>query len=71
MNLLLSILLVVLIIITTGSHVYFVWKKKDYRTLITQVGIISLAILAVILVINDFSFFSIAKLMNTLSPLEK
>lgn len=71
MNILLSLLLVFLIILTTGSHIYFVWQKKDYKTLMIQIGIAGIALLAGIVIITDISSLSISKILNTLSPLEK
>jgi hypothetical protein len=71
MKILFSLLLVILIVLTSGSHTYFVWKKKDFRTLSIQIGILGLAILAGIVVINDISYLSISKVFNMLSPLEK
>jgi len=71
MNILLSLLLVFLIILTTGSHIYFVWKKKDYKTLMIQIGIAGIALLAGIVIITDISSLSISKILNTLSPIEK
>lgn len=70
MNILLCLLLIVLIAITTGTHIYFVWKKKDYKTLFVQFGIVSLSIVAGILVIYNLADPSISKLLNMLSPLE-
>ncbi|MCM3760743.1 hypothetical protein M3212_08070 [Alkalihalobacillus oceani] len=71
MKLLMSLLFVVLLLLTTLRHMYFVWKEKDYKMFIAQVGIVGLAVLAGIYVIHDFSYFSISNLLNTVSPLEK
>jgi len=71
MNILLSLLLVLLILLTTGTHIYFVWKKKDYKTLMIQIGILGFALLAGLVIITDISSLSISKILNTLSPLEK
>jgi branched-subunit amino acid transport protein AzlD len=71
MNILLSLLLIVLIVLTTGTHIYFVWKRNHYKMLFAQLGIISLTIILGLLVIYDLSDPSISKLLNMLSPLQK
>lgn len=71
MKILLSLLFIVLIILTTGFHAYFVWKSKDYKMLFVQLGIVGLTIIAGILVIYDLSDPSISELLNMLSPLEQ
>jgi hypothetical protein len=71
MNILLGLLLIVLIVLTTGYHVYFAWKGKHYKILFVQMGIASVAVIVGISVIYDFSDPSISKLFNMLSPLEK
>ena len=71
MKILMSLLLAFLIIITTSYHGYFIWKNKDYKTLIIQIGIVCLTIVAGILVVNDPSYVSISKILNMLSPIEK
>ncbi|MFD2924547.1 hypothetical protein [Halobacillus naozhouensis] len=69
MNSLLCLLLVVLIVLTTGTHIHFVWKRNHYKMLAAQLGIISLTIILSILAIYDLSDPSISKLLNMLSPL--
>lgn len=71
MNILLSLLLIVLIALTAGTHIYFVWKRKNYKMLVVQLGIVGLTIILGILNIYDISDPSIAKLLNMLSPLDK
>ncbi|WP_034261886.1 hypothetical protein [Bacillus sp. J33] len=71
MKILLSLLLVILVVLTAGTHIYFVWRKKDFKTLMIQIGIAGLAILAGIVIITDLSYLSISKILNTISPLEK
>jgi hypothetical protein len=71
MNILLSLLFIVLIVLTTGTHIYFVWKRKYYKMLFVQFGIISLTIILGVLAIYDLTDPSISKLLNMLSPLEK
>ena len=71
MTILLSILLIVLIVLTTGYHAYFVWKRKDYKMLLVQLGIVGLAIIAVILVVYNLRDPSISKLLKWVSTLEK
>jgi hypothetical protein len=70
MNILLSLLFILVVIGTSGLHVYFIWKKKEYKTLFAQLGLIGLAILGGVLTIyNTPDLFSISKLLNLLSPL--
>lgn len=71
MKILLCLLLIGLIVLSITPHFYFVWKKKDYRTLMIQVGIIGLAIVSGIIAIYDVNIPSLSGLLNTLSPLEK
>ena len=71
MKLLLILLFVLLIGATSGVHLYYVWKKKDMKTLIVQVSIIGLAIIGGICLIYDLNDPSISNLLNTFSPLEK
>lgn len=71
MNILMSLLLIILVVATTGFHAYFVWKRKDHKTLFVQMGIVCLTIIAGIFIIYDLTDPSISKLFNMLSPLEK
>ncbi|WP_243299160.1 hypothetical protein [Bacillus litorisediminis] len=71
MKLLLILLFVLLIGATSGVHLYYVWKKKDIKTLIVQASIIGVAIIGGIFVICDLNDPSISNLLNNLSPLEK
>jgi hypothetical protein len=50
--------------------VYYIWKKKEYKILVVQLGIIGMAIVTGVLAIYKVpDLFSIAKLLNLLSPL--
>lgn len=70
MNILISVLFIILVLGTSGLHMYFIWKKKEYKTLFAQLGIIGLAIVGGVLTIyNSPDLFSISKLLNLLSPL--
>lgn len=70
MNILLSLLFISLVVATSGLHVFFIWKRKDYKTLFVQIGMIGLAIIAGVLSIYNIpDLYSIAKLLNLLSPL--
>jgi hypothetical protein len=71
MKIILSLLLIGLVFLSSGLHIYHVWKKNDRKTLTVQIAIISLAIIAGILYIYDFQDTSIASVLNHLSPLEK
>ena len=68
MKIFLCLLLIVLVILSSGIHLYFVWKGKDYRTLVTQMGVLGVAIILGILVIYHLTEPSISTLLNTLSP---
>ncbi len=69
MKILLSLLLIVLIVLTSGYHAYFVWKSKNYKMLFVQLGIVGLTVIAEILAVYDLAGPSISKLLNMLSPL--
>jgi len=70
MNFFISILFICIVLGTSGLHIYFVWKKKDYITFYVQIGIIGLAIAAGVLSIYNLpNMLSISKLLNLLSPL--
>ncbi|MDR4949805.1 hypothetical protein [Neobacillus cucumis] len=70
MNILISVLFIILVLGTSGLHMYFIWKKKEYKTLFAQLGILGLAIVGGVLTIYNFpNLFSISKLLNLLSPL--
>ncbi|MGJ7919454.1 hypothetical protein [Neobacillus sp. LXY-4] len=71
MDILFSLFFIGLVLLSSGIHAYFVWKKEDYKTLKVQVGIISLAILGGIFLIFNYNDASIASLLNGLSPLEE
>jgi hypothetical protein len=66
-----SIVLIVLILLTSGVHVYFVWKKGDRRTLYTQLSLLGLAIIAGILGVWGVTEPSISTLINGISPFKK
>lgn len=71
MNILSSLLLILLVVLSTGTHIYFVWKGKHYKMLFVQVGIVSIAVILGIVAIYGFPEPSISKLFNMLSPLGK
>ncbi|WP_164670171.1 hypothetical protein [Virgibacillus doumboii] len=71
MNILLSLLLIVLIVLTTGTHIYFVWKGKNHKMLFVQLAIIGLTIILCVMTIYDIRDPSISKFLNALSPLQK
>ncbi|MDQ1000216.1 multisubunit Na+/H+ antiporter MnhC subunit [Neobacillus niacini] len=68
MKILLSILFILLILVTTGTHLYFVWKRKEFKTLFVQLGIIGGAVILGIITIYELDPPSFSKLLNTLSP---
>lgn len=68
MKILLSLLLILLILATSGLHIYFVWKRKDYKTLFIQLGIIGLTIIFGIITIYDVDLYSISKILNLMNP---
>jgi lipoprotein signal peptidase len=70
MNILLSILLPIIMFVSAGSHLYFVWKNKDKKTFIVQITIICFAALGGILAIYNIMDPSISKILNTISPLK-
>ncbi|SEI04310.1 hypothetical protein SAMN05192559_10865 [Halobacillus karajensis] len=70
MDLLLSLLLIILIVLTTGTHVYFVWKRHQRKMLCAQLGIIGLAIILGVWTIYDPANPSISKWLTTWSPLK-
>ncbi|HEX6923027.1 MAG TPA: hypothetical protein VF149_04320 [Bacillales bacterium] len=71
MNILMGLLLIILVLGTTGYHGYFVWQRKNYKTLWVQVGIAGISIIAGILIIYGGPDPSISRLLNLLSPLQK
>jgi hypothetical protein len=66
-----SLVLIVLILLTSGVHVYFVWQKGDRRTLYTQLSLLGLSIIAGILGVWGVTEPSISKLINGISPFNK
>ncbi|WEG14653.1 hypothetical protein PU629_09935 [Pullulanibacillus sp. KACC 23026] len=68
MKVAMSLLFILLIFITSGIHLYFVWKKKDYRTLYVQFGILAMAIVLGVWAIWGNSVMSISNLMDAISP---
>lgn len=68
MKILLSLLLILLILATSGLHIYYVWKRKDYKTLVIQLGIIGLTIIFGIFTIYTDDLYSISKLLNMMNP---
>lgn len=66
-----SVLLIFLILITSGVHLYFVWKKKDYRTLYVQFGIVGVAIFLGVWAIWGEQIISISSLFNAISPFKR
>ncbi|WP_170006153.1 hypothetical protein [Bacillus fonticola] len=71
MSILLILLLIVLILATTGFHIFHSWKMKEYRTFIFQTGIVSLSIVGGVVIIQDPHLVSISEWLNALSPLGK
>jgi hypothetical protein len=71
MKILMSLVLIVLILLTSGIHVYFVWKKGDRRTLYTQLSLLGLTIIAGILGVWGVTEPSISTLINGISPFKK
>lgn len=71
MNLLLSLLIILLIVLTSGTHLYFVWKGKHNKILYVQISIIILAILLGVWTIYHITTPSIATLFNEISPFGK
>ena len=71
MNIIMSLVLIILILLTSGIHLYFVWKKRDLRTLYTQIGILGLTVILGILSIWGFTEPSISTLFDTISPFKK
>lgn len=68
MKILLSLLFILLIFATSGIHTYIVWKRKDFKTLYIQLGIIGLAVILGVITIYNFDIPSISKQLNMLSP---
>lgn len=68
MKILLSLLFILLIFATTGTHLYFVWKRKELKTLFVQLGIVGVSAILGIIIIYDLNYPTISKLLNTLSP---
>jgi multisubunit Na+/H+ antiporter MnhB subunit len=69
MNILFFLLFIFLVFSSSGVHTYFVWKKKDYRTLKVHIAIIVFAILSGIILIFMPDTYSITNILNELSPL--
>ncbi|GGH88418.1 hypothetical protein JOD43_000718 [Pullulanibacillus pueri] len=67
MKILTCLLLIILLLLTSGLHLYFVWKKKDFKTLLTQVAILGLTILFGILAIYNVDHLSISRLLNAIN----
>jgi hypothetical protein len=68
MELLLILLLFILIVATSGTHMYHVWKMKQYKVFIFQVGLIGASLFAAFLLIYNIQTPSFSELMNRLSP---
>lgn len=71
MKIIMSLVLIVLILLTSGVHVYFIWKKGDRRTLYTQLSLLGLTIIAGILGVWGVTEPSISTLINGISPFKK
>lgn len=71
MKILMSLVLIVLVLLTSGIHVYFVWKKGDRRMLYTQLSLLGLTIIAGILGVWGVTEPSISTLINGISPFKK
>jgi CHASE2 domain-containing sensor protein len=68
MNILLTLVLFLFIVVTSGTNVYQAWQAKNKKMLLCQFGIIGLSILGVILIIFDIDVPSFSSLMNLVSP---
>lgn len=71
MKILSSLLFILLVMISSGYHAYYVWKKKDFKTFKVVIGIVSLAVLSGILLIFGIQIPSIAELFNSLNQIVK
>ncbi|HWO95882.1 MAG TPA: hypothetical protein VNM45_06025 [Bacillus sp. (in: firmicutes)] len=70
MNILWSICLLVLMLVSAGYHLYLVLKKKDKTTFIVQIAILGLAALGGVLAIYHITDPSLSKILNVISPLQ-
>ncbi|HJV18119.1 MAG TPA: hypothetical protein VJ546_12235 [Bacillales bacterium] len=71
MEIVVSILLIGLMFITTLPYTFQVLKKKEFKVLFVQLGILGLAIIGGILLIFEIRDPSISSMLNQLSPIGK
>lgn len=65
------LLFVGLLVISTGPHFYYLWKKEDYKTFKVIVGIISLTLAAGVILIFSIQLPSIANIFNSMNHFVK
>jgi len=68
MKILFSIILILLIFVTTGLQLFYVWKKGDRKTMWVQIVIMAIAMIGGIMTIYNESTPSLAYFLNRLSP---
>lgn len=71
MKVLVSLILIVLIWLSSASHLYYLLKKQEYRTLKVIVSMISLAIISGVLMIFGILEPSIASMFNSIHQIVK
>lgn len=71
MKIIVSLLLIILIGLSSGLHLYFVWRERDRKTLCIQIGLIGVAMLVGIMIIFGIQDPSLSSMLNYLSPLDK
>lgn len=71
MKILSFFLFVGFVVISTGPHLYYLWKREEHNTFKVVVGIVSLAAVAGIILIFGIQVPSIASLFNSLNDLVK
>jgi len=71
MKLLSFLLFVGLVAISTGPHLYYLWKREERNTFKVVIGILSLAAVAGLILIFGIQVPSIASLFNSLNDLVK
>ncbi|KQL54892.1 hypothetical protein AN964_16195 [Heyndrickxia shackletonii] len=69
MKILFSIILILLIFVTTGLQLFYVWKKGDRKTMWVQIVIMAIAMIGGIMAIYNENTPSLAYFLNRLSPL--
>ncbi|MFC4617109.1 hypothetical protein ACFO4N_00035 [Camelliibacillus cellulosilyticus] len=71
MNLMLSLVMILLVVVTLEYSVFVAWKIKDIKTLSLQIIFGGLAIIAGILLIYHVPVPSMSRLLTLLTPFEK